>query len=175
MPGPIRHTLSYKASDFLKTEYRRSPTPEMDSDQPSGSTPARGSRPGRSGTRRRRGRNDWSFSPEKDTDWAMSSVSTSEDESDHPSRISTRSSTRANVLEDTTSAASHKQEDDLPSTGGINFSIGETSPLATRERPPCPDASCPDQLDPICLVPCAVKDFTADPALLDQRLQHQRM
>ena len=52
MPGPIRRTPSNKASDFLKPEYRRSPTPEMDPDQPSTSSATRGSRSGRTSARR---------------------------------------------------------------------------------------------------------------------------
>ena len=144
--------------------------PEVDLDQPSTSSASQDSRSDRTSAQRRRGRNDWSFSPDKDTDWAMSSASGSDDEPGRPTRISTRSSTSTSILEGDSSAASPKNEEESTPTGDIDFSIGEPSQQPTLDRPPCPDS-----LGPICLVPCAVKDFTVDPTPLEQRIQHQRM
>ena len=176
MPGPIRRTPSYKASDFLKPEYRRSPTPEINPDQPSTSSTDRGTPTGCPSTHRRRTARDWQVSPEKDTDWAVSSASSSDDErSGRPTRISMRSSTRKLKPEPSSPATGAEPDDDTTSIGGIDFTLGESSSHPTAERPPCPDETCPGSLGPICSVPCAVKDFTVDPTPEEQRLQHKRM
>ena len=137
MPGPIRRTPSYKASDFLKPEYRRSPTPELDPDQPSTSSSTHGARTSRTSTRRRRN-NDWSFSPDKDADWAMSSAPSLDDKPGRPTLISTRSSTRNRTLESTSPSTSPKMEEDSASTGRIDFSLGESSSQSTQSHPHVP-------------------------------------
>ena len=163
MPGPMRRTLSYKASDFLKSEYRQPGTPDSNPEQSSSST----SNPGPSVPRgRRRGRSsrDWCIPPERDTDWAMSSASESSEPEESPGssrRVSTRSHTRCSTH--LNSPATGAEPDDDTSTGGVAASLAESSPDAATDRPPCAAASYQGSLGPICSVPCAVRDLTESP------------
>ena len=107
----------------------------------------------------------------------MNSASPSDNEETpgRPTRVSIRSCTRRIRMQPPSPTTGAEPDDDTTSTGGADFAIAETSAENTPERPPCPDEHYPGSLGPICSVPCAVKDFTADPTPEEQRLHHQQM
>ena len=165
MPGPMKRTPSYKASDFLKPEYRCPGNPESTTDQSSSSNTTPGPSTSR-GRRRGRSSRDWSIPPERDTDWAMSSAS--ESDPDGSPSTSRRVYTRSHACQHThlDSPATGAEPDDT-SAGGADVSAAGSSSDPNADRPPCLDNSCPGSLGPICSVPCAVRDLSGPLILMN--------